>query len=92
MEKKCYLKHADDKGFHILIDEHSNITGLINWEWCFTAPASLVFNSPMLLLPTSEFSDGETNIGKDKELFAECLEAKGAKSMAKCVREGRVHL
>lgn len=88
---KFYLKHADDKGFHILVDENSNITGLIDWEWSFTAPALLAFNSPMLLLPTSEFFNGEIKIGNDEELFAECLEAKGAKDMAKCVREGRVH-
>ena len=89
--EKYYLKHADDKGFHILVDKDSNITGLIDWEWSFTAPLSLSFNSPMLLLPTSEFFNGETKIGNDEELFAECLEAKGAKDMAKCVREGRVH-
>ncbi|KAI4765208.1 hypothetical protein E4T52_02539 [Aureobasidium sp. EXF-3400] len=86
-----YLKHADDKGFHILADAESNITALIDWEWAFTAPATLAFNSPMLLLPTSEFFNGKTEIGKDEEAFARCLEAKGAGDMAKCVREGRVH-
>lgn len=88
---KFYLKHADDKGFHILVDADSNITGLIDWEWAFTAPASLAFNSPMLLLPTCEFFNGTTEIGKDEESFAKCLEAKGASDVAKCVREGRVH-
>ncbi|KAI4842306.1 hypothetical protein E4T44_07386 [Aureobasidium sp. EXF-8845] len=86
-----YLTHADDKGFHILVDADSNITGLIDWEWAFTAPKTLAFISPMLLLPTSEFFDGETNIDKDEVLLAECLEEKGAKEMAKCVREGRRH-
>lgn len=88
---KFYIKHADDKGFHILVDADSNTTGLIDWEWAYTAPASLVFNSPMLLLPTSDFFSGETKIGKDEESFAEILEAKGKSDMAKCVREGRVH-
>lgn len=86
-----YLKHADDKGFHILVDADSNITALIDWEWAFAAPASLAFNSPMLLLPTSEFFNGKTEIGKDEEAFAECLKATRAEDMAKCVREGRVH-
>jgi hypothetical protein len=88
---KFYLKHADDKGFHILVDSDSNITGLIDWEWAFTAPTTLAFNSPMLFLPTSEFFDGETGIGTDEEVFAQCLDARGAKDMAKCVRQGRVH-
>jgi hypothetical protein len=90
-EKGFYLTHADDKGFHILVDADSNITGLIDWEWAFTAPKTLAFVSPMLLLPTSDFFNGEVKIGKDEALLAECLEEKGAKEMAKAVREGRVH-
>jgi hypothetical protein len=89
--KRFYLKHADDKGFHILVYADSNITGLIDWEWAFTAPKALAFNSPMLFLPTSEFFAGETGIGKDEEVFADCLEEKGAEDMARAVREGRVH-
>jgi hypothetical protein len=88
---KFYLTHADDKGFHILVDCNSNITALIDWEWAFTAPLPLAFNSPMLFLPTSEFFAGETGIGKDEEVFAACLDARGTKEMAKAVREGRVH-
>jgi hypothetical protein len=89
--KGFYLRHADDKGFHILVDADSNITGRIDWEWAFTAPKALAFNSPMLLLPTSEFFNGETGIGKDEEVFAECLDARGADDMAEAVRGGRVH-
>jgi hypothetical protein len=89
--KGFYLRHADDKGFHILVDADSNITGLIDWEWAFAAPKALAFNSPMLLLLTSEFFNGETGIGKDEEVFAECLDARGADDMAEAVRGGRVH-
>lgn len=28
-----YLKHADDKGDHILLDLQGNFTGLLDWEW-----------------------------------------------------------
>lgn len=34
-----YLKHADDKGDHILVDEEYNITGIVDWECAHTAPA-----------------------------------------------------
>ncbi|TWU73477.1 hypothetical protein ED733_000351 [Metarhizium rileyi] len=40
-DNKFYLKHADDKGDHILVDEQFNITGIIDGEWAHTAPASL---------------------------------------------------
>ncbi|KAH0365810.1 hypothetical protein KCU65_g5816, partial [Aureobasidium melanogenum] len=80
---KTYLKHADDKGSHILVDEEMNITGIIDWEWAFTTTERLAFNSPMLLLPTWDFFQGLSQIGEEEELFAKCLEAKGAFDMAK---------
>lgn len=88
---KTYLKHADDKGSHILVDEEMNITGIIDWEWAFTTTERLAFNSPMLLLPTWDFFQGLGQIGEEEELFARCLEAKGAFDMANFVREGRKH-
>ena len=86
-----YLTHADDKGSHILVDAELNITAIIDWEWAFITSEPLAFNSPMLLLPTSDFFNGNSNIGKEEQFFAECLEEKGAKDMAKSVRNGRLH-
>ncbi|KAL5344008.1 hypothetical protein BJX70DRAFT_393430 [Aspergillus crustosus] len=31
-----YLKHADEKGDHILVDDDYNITGILDWEWAHT--------------------------------------------------------
>lgn len=45
----------------------------------------------MLLLPTSDFFHGDSRIGKEEQLFAECLEERGAKDLAKIVRNGRLH-
>lgn len=86
-----YLTHADDKGSHILVDAKLNITAMIDWEWAFVAPEPLAFNSPMLLLPTSDFFNGDSRIGKEEQLFAECLEERGAKDLANIVRNGRLH-
>lgn len=30
---RFFIKHADDKGDHILVDKDGNITGIIDWEW-----------------------------------------------------------
>jgi hypothetical protein len=65
-----YLKHAYDKGDHILVDEHFNVTGIIDWEWAHTASASHAFNSPIVLLPVAEFYGGNDCIGEDEAVFA----------------------
>lgn len=72
-----YLKHADDKGDHILVDEDFNITGIVDWEWAHTAPASHAFNSPIAFLPVADFYDGKNGLGEDEHLLASIFEKKG---------------
>ncbi|EPE04410.1 hypothetical protein F503_01414 [Ophiostoma piceae UAMH 11346] len=85
-----YLKHADDKGDHLLVDADYNLTGIIDWEWAHTAPASIAFNSPIGFLPVGDFYDGANDIGADESVFAQLLADKGRDDLAQCVRTGRL--
>ncbi|KAL4919770.1 hypothetical protein BDW62DRAFT_209476 [Aspergillus aurantiobrunneus] len=85
-----YLKHADDKGDHVLVDDDYNITGIVDWEWAHTDSKSLAFRSP-LVLNVGEFYDGATHISEDEEYFAQVLDNKGRPDLAEIVRRGRVH-
>lgn len=58
--KRFYLRHADDKGDHILVDSDFNITGIIDWGWAYTAPKAEAFNSPLALWDEGDFSDGSS--------------------------------
>ena len=86
-----YLKHADDKGDHILVDDDFNITGIIDWEWAHTAPPAHAFNTPIGLLPVGDFYDGVNELGADEIVFAKLLEEKDSHSdIAKNVWTGRL--
>ncbi|KAI9146759.1 hypothetical protein HJFPF1_13497 [Paramyrothecium foliicola] len=87
---KFYLKHADDKGDHILIDETFNIRGIVDWEWAHTAPMALAFNSPVGFLPVGDFYDGKNDLSEEEVSFARALEAKGHPALAQCVLDGRL--
>ncbi|KAF9767663.1 hypothetical protein IL306_015140 [Fusarium sp. DS 682] len=89
-DKKFYLKHADDKGDHILVDENFNITGIIDWEWAHTASPAHAFNSPVGLLPVSDFYSGKNDLGDNEIVFARLLEEKGHPGQASFVRNGRL--
>ncbi|KAF7559438.1 hypothetical protein G7046_g4727 [Stylonectria norvegica] len=89
-DDKYYLKHADDKGDHILVDEDFNITGIIDWEWAHTASAAHAFNSPIGFLPVGDFYDGKNDLGDDEAVFAGLLEQKGREDLARFVWEGRL--
>ena len=85
-----YLKHADDKGDHILVDEHFNVTGIIDWEWAHTASPAQAFNSPVGLLPVADFYSGKNSLGDDEIVFARLLEKKGRQDLARFVWNGRL--
>ena len=85
-----YLKHADDKGDHILVDDDYNITAIVDWEWAHTDSKSAAFNSPVLLLPVADFYDGINHLGEDELVFAQLLEDKGHVNLAEIVRNGRI--
>jgi len=85
-----FLKHADDKGDHILVDEDYNITAIIDWEWAYTTPEAIAFNSPVGLLPVNDFYNGLNTLGEEEELLAEIFEKKGALGLAQVVRDGRL--
>ncbi|QPC69462.1 hypothetical protein HYE68_000214 [Fusarium pseudograminearum] len=89
-DEKFYLKHADDKGDHILVDEHFNITGIIDWEWAHTASPAHAFNSPIGFLPVSDFYRGSNDLGDDEVIFARLLEEKGHQDLARFVWNGRL--
>ncbi|TDZ34318.1 hypothetical protein C8035_v010720 [Colletotrichum spinosum] len=78
-----YLKHADDKGDHILVDDDFNITGIIDWEWAHTAPPAHAFNSPVGLLPVADFYSGANDLGDDEVTFARLLEEKGRQDLGR---------
>ncbi|KAI8963397.1 hypothetical protein F5Y11DRAFT_319690 [Daldinia sp. FL1419] len=89
-DQKFYLKHGDDKGNHILVDDNFNVTGIIDWEWAHTASPVNAFNSPISFLPVHEFYEGRNNLGYDEDVFGQILEWKGHQDLADVVRKGRV--
>ncbi|KAI9757506.1 MAG: hypothetical protein M4579_003419 [Chaenotheca gracillima] len=89
-----FLRHADDKGDHILVDDEFNITGIIDWEWAYTAPKSEAFSSPMALWNVGDFFEGENRLSEHEKLFAELLDAQQCENetdscLGRYVREGR---
>ncbi|RHZ43604.1 uncharacterized protein CDV56_101720 [Aspergillus thermomutatus] len=85
-----YLRHADDKGDHLLVDDDYNITGVVDWEWAHTDSKSAAFNSPVLLLPVADFYDGINHPGEDELAFAQSLENRVHPDLAEIVRNGRI--
>lgn len=88
---KFFLKHMDDKGDHIIVDDAFNIVGIIDWEWAQFVPKSDAFAAPLFLLDVAKYYDGHNQLSAEEILFANIFEDKGHSDLADAVRGGRVH-
>ncbi|KAE8331968.1 hypothetical protein BDV39DRAFT_200623 [Aspergillus sergii] len=85
-----YLRHADGKVDHILIDDDYDVTGIVDWEYAYTESKPAAFKSHIMLLPVADFYNGVNCIGEEEVSFANILEQKGNKDLADIVRNGRL--
>jgi len=88
-EGQFFLKHPDDKGDHILVNDSFDIVGIIDWEWTHTVSKAEAFCSPCMMWPVGEFYDGSNELAKDELRLADIYRERGREDLAKCVIEGR---
>ncbi|KAJ5804846.1 hypothetical protein N7474_010733 [Penicillium riverlandense] len=84
-----YLKHYDDKGDHILVDDDYKITGIIDWESASAEAKHLAFSSPCMMWPVGDYYDGLNNLSEDETEFARMFEIRGRQDISKIVLNGR---
>ncbi|AEO65291.1 uncharacterized protein THITE_2112141 [Thermothielavioides terrestris NRRL 8126] len=87
--ERFYLKHPDDKGDHILVDESLNIVGIIDWEWTRTVSREEAFSSPCMMWPVARFYEGSNELSEEELRFAHMFRSRGRDDLAECVLQGR---
>ncbi len=84
-----YLKHYEDKGDHILVDESHNITAIIDWEFASAEAKELAFSSPCMMWPVGKYYDGSNELSEDEVAFAQIFAKRGRKDLYETVLKGR---
>ncbi len=84
-----YLKHPDNKGDHILVDEQLNITGIIDWEWCSSTPKEYAFSSPCMLWPIDDWYASSNRLAEEEHQLAAIYRERGRDDLAQMVLNGR---
>ncbi|KAJ5135521.1 uncharacterized protein N7515_004799 [Penicillium bovifimosum] len=87
--EQFFLKHPDDKGDHILVNDCFDIVGTIDWEWTQTVSKAEAFSSPCMMWPVAEFYNGSNELSADELQLAAIFREKGREDLAVCVVEGR---
>ncbi|KAI9842209.1 MAG: hypothetical protein M1837_007422 [Sclerophora amabilis] len=81
-QDKFYLKHIDDKGDHLMVDDNLNITGIIDWQMARIVPASEAFGPSLITASMADIYDGNSSLTRDDLVLAQKLRDKGAHDLA----------
>ena len=65
-----FLKHVDDKGDHILVDEDFNITGIIDWEMARTVPRLEAFGPSLVTADMNNLCAGKVGLTEHDQILA----------------------
>jgi len=77
-----FLKHVDDKGDHILVDEDYNVVGIIDWQFAHTVPAREAFGPSLLTADLNCLYSGKAGLTKDDMIIAEALRQRQREDLA----------
>lgn len=77
-DDKFFLKHVDDKGDHLLVDQDLNITGIIDWQMARVVPRREAFALSLVSADMGALCDGHISISTQDVAFRNALAEKGS--------------
>ncbi|EPS26529.1 hypothetical protein PDE_01466 [Penicillium oxalicum 114-2] len=80
--EQFYLKHLDDKGDHLMVDDELNTIGIIYLQTARVVPAGEAFGPSLATAEMDGIYNGRSSLTVHDLALARFLEAKGATSLA----------
>ncbi|KAK4974038.1 hypothetical protein LTR28_010656 [Elasticomyces elasticus] len=78
-----YMKHVDDKGDHLLIDDDYNITGIIDWQFARSVPKCEAFGPSLMTADLNALYSSDAGVTDDDKCLARELRVRGREDLAK---------
>ncbi|KAI1272956.1 hypothetical protein F5Y07DRAFT_378386 [Xylaria sp. FL0933] len=88
--EQFFLKHVDDKGDHLLVDENLNITGIIDWQMARVAPRREAFGASLVTADMSALCGGKVSLSDDDTALADVLGSRGSPELTKFMTDEKV--
>ncbi|KAJ5776807.1 hypothetical protein N7520_000053 [Penicillium odoratum] len=85
--EQFYLKHVDDKGDHLMVDDELNITGIIDWQMTRVVPVDEAFGPSLATAQMASIYNGMSSLTVHDLTSARFLKAKGAAGMDDITKE-----
>ncbi|WWC96661.1 hypothetical protein V866_003533 [Kwoniella sp. B9012] len=89
---KVYVKHADERGDHLMVNEEGKIISILDWEWAYVTTKGEAFSTPKLFHQDYEWMRlGDNSLREAERILIECYELHGRSDLADCVRRGKLY-
>lgn len=72
-DDKFYLKHVDDKGDHLLVDDDLNITCIIDWQMARVVPRREAFGLSLVSADMRTLCDGDVSLSAEDVALGDAL-------------------
>ncbi|KAH8803685.1 hypothetical protein F5884DRAFT_824465 [Xylogone sp. PMI_703] len=80
--ERFYLKHVDDKGDHLLVDDQLNITGIVDWQMARVVPSREAFGPSLTMADMDALCNGRVSLSTSYLVLADMLRARGLPDVA----------
>ncbi|WQF84033.1 Putative protein kinase-like domain superfamily, AN1-like Zinc finger [Colletotrichum destructivum] len=78
-ERVFFLKHVDDKGDHLLVDDDLNITGIIDWQMARIVPRREAFALSLVSADMGALCNGQVSLSAKDAALSVALRDKSAR-------------
>lgn len=75
-EDKFFLKHVEDKGDHLMVDEDLNITGIIDWQMARIVPRREAFALSLVSADMRALCNGDVSLSTKDVALSDALREK----------------
>ncbi|KAL3463552.1 hypothetical protein BJX64DRAFT_298933 [Aspergillus heterothallicus] len=80
--EQSYIKHVDDKGDHLMVDEELNVVGIVDWQMARVVPADEAFGPSLVTAEMGDIYNGFSSVTIHYRALARLLKEKGADDLA----------
>ncbi|KAG5761230.1 hypothetical protein H9Q72_010658 [Fusarium xylarioides] len=88
--EEFFLKHVDDKGDHLLVDDNLHITGIIDWQMARVVPRREAFGPSLVTADMSALCGGKLSLSAGDVALTDALRQKGISKLASGVVDEKV--
>ncbi|KAL2255107.1 hypothetical protein VTK26DRAFT_4102 [Humicola hyalothermophila] len=87
-EERFYLKHNNDWGTHVLIDDDYNLTGIIDWQLARVVPRREAFGPSFVTFEIDSMNPApKSSLSARDLMLAEALDKRGSSDLARLMRD-----